>query len=68
MFSEKVALVLSLSQKPFTTKFGMGCCVSTLTKTPRIKKIINKIKSLGLLGRVSFKIHYWTSTSRLSNG
>ena len=38
MFSEKVALVLSLSQKPFTTQFGMGCCVSTLTKTPRIIK------------------------------
>ena len=35
MFSETVSRVLSYSQKPFTTQFGKGCCVSTLTKTPR---------------------------------
>ena len=77
MFSETVSRVLSYSQKPFTTQFGKGCCVSTLTKTPRYiymwpycygLVVLNKIKSLGLLGHVSFRIHCCTSTSCLSNG
>jgi len=30
--------------------------------------VVYKIKSLGLLGHVSFRMHYYTSTSCLSNG
>ena len=39
MFSDTATRILSLSQRPFTTQFGKGCCVSTSTKTPR-KRII----------------------------
>ena len=87
MFSETATRILSLSQRPFTTQFGKGCCVSTSTKTPRkrttllykvaqllprkfqqVLLMVYKIKSLGLLAHVSFRMHYCTSTSCLSNG
>jgi len=35
MFLDTATRILSLSQRPFTTQFGKGCCVSTSTKTPR---------------------------------
>ena len=34
----------------------------------RVVKMVYKIKSLGLLAHVSFRMHYCTSTSCLSNG
>ena len=87
MFSDTATRILSLSQRPFTTQFGKGCCVSTSTKTPRkrttllykvarllprkiqqVLLMVYKIKSLGLLAHVSFRMHYCTSTSCLSNG
>ena len=46
MFSDTATRILSLSQRPFTTQFGKGCCVSTSTKTPRKKEPTTEVGSV----------------------
>ena len=46
MFSDTATRTLSLSQRPFTTQFGKGCCVSTSTKTPRKRTTYAKVAAV----------------------
>ena len=55
--------ILSLSQRPFTTQFGKGCCVSTSTKTPRKKNQRLKVASVASLGNSSKSCLWYTKSN-----
>ena len=69
MFLDTATRILSLSQRPFTTQFGKGCCVSTSTKTPRKRTtyakfaaVVQSIKN-GIQNQINM-----STTSDIRNG
>ena len=69
MFSDTATRILSLSQRPFTTQFGKGCCVSTSTKTPRKRTTYAKFAAVvqSIKNGIQNQIPRSISTCQLQN-
>ena len=69
MFLDTATRILSLSQRPFTTQFGKGCCVSTSTKTPRKRTTYAKFAAVvqSIKNGIQNQIPRSISTCQLQN-
>ena len=69
MFLDTASHTLSLSQRPFTTQFGKGCCVSTSTKTPRKRTTYAKFAAVvqSIKNSIQNQIPRSISTCQLQN-